>query len=186
MTVPGADATREELLALYAAGALTSEQAAEVERTGGGAEAWEQFAGAVDGLADAEPVAPPPELKSALLARLDPPPGYTITPADDSAFRPTPFPGISIRILNLDRGQKRFTSLLRFAPGARLPAHPHASAEECVLLEGTLYMGGVTMTAGTYLRVEAGVDHADQWTDTGALAFISGPLELLEHGHEWR
>ena len=180
----GADTTREDLLALYAAGALTPEQVAEVERTGADAEAWELFAGAVGCFNDAEPVAPPPELKSTLLAKLDPPPGYTITPADDSAFRPMPIPGLSMRILSIDREQQRFTSLLKFAPGARLPAHPHASAEDCMLLEGTLYMGGVKMTAGTYLRVEAGVDHADQWTDTGALAYICGPLELLEHGHE--
>lgn len=184
MTVPGADTTREDLLALYAAGALSPDEAAAVERTGAAAEAWHLYADAVEALADVEPVAPPPELKSDLLAKLDPPLGYTITPADDSAFRPLPFPGLSMRILSIDREQKRFSSLLKFAPGARLPAHPHASAEDCMLLEGTLYMGGVKMTAGTYLRVEAGVDHVDQWTDTGALAFISGPLELLEHAHD--
>lgn len=183
MTLLGADATREELLALYAAGALTPDEAAEAERAGLDAEAWELFAGATACFVDAELVAPPPQLKTALLAQLDPPAGHTVAPADPTAFGPTPYPGISIRVLNVDVVAKRFSSLLKFAPGARLPAHPHATAEDCMLLEGTLYMGGVKMTAGTYLRVEAGVDHVDQWTDTGALAFITGPLELLEHGH---
>jgi hypothetical protein len=175
--------TRDHLLALYAAGALTPDEVGEAERAGDDAEAWHLYADAVGCLADAEPVAPPPELKAALLAKLDPPAGYTISPADPTAFEPLPFPGLSMRVLNVDPVAKRFTSLLRFAPGARLPAHPHASAEECVLLEGSLYMGGVKMTAGAYLRVEAGVDHVEQWSDTGALAFITGPLELLEHEH---
>lgn len=173
--------TRDELLALYAAGALTSDEAAAVELAGDDAEAWERFAGAVGCLNDADPVAPPPALKTALLAKLDLPSGYTVTPDDPAAFRPLPFPGMSMRILSIDRASDRFSCLLKFAPGARLPAHPHATAEDCMLLEGTLYMGGVKMTAGTYLRVEAGVDHVEQWSDTGALAFVTGPLELLEH-----
>jgi ChrR Cupin-like domain len=183
VTATGGNTPREDLLALYAAGALAPGEAAEVERAGFDAEAWERFAGAVALLIDAAPVAPPPQLKTALLAQLDPPAGHTLSPSDPAAFAPTPYPGISIRVLNVDLVEKRFTSLMRFAPGARLPAHPHATAEECMLMEGTLYMGGVRMTAGTYLRVDAGVDHVDQWTDTGALAFITGPLELLEHAH---
>ncbi len=182
MTTNGGN-PRDELLALYAAGALPPAEAAAVERSGDDAEAWEKFAGAVGCLDDSEPVSPPPGLKSALLAKLDPPPGYTVTPDDPTAFVPLPFPGMSMRILSTDRANDRFTCLLKFAPGARLPAHPHASAEDCMLLEGTLHMGGVRMTAGTYLRVEAGVDHVEQWSDTGALAFVTGPLELLEHAH---
>ena len=183
MTLTGVDTSREEMLALYAAGALTPDEAAEAERAGLDAEAWHLFAGATACFVDADAVSPPPQLKTALLAQLDPPAGHTVAPADDSAFGPTPYPGISIRVLNVDPVAKRFSSLLKFAPGARLPAHPHATAEDCMLLEGTLYMGGVKMTAGTYLRVEAGVDHVDQWTDSGALAFITGPLELLDHAH---
>ena len=179
MTPPGGDTPREELFALYAAGALTPDEAAEVERAG----AWDLFADAVALLADSAPVAPPPQLKSALLAQLELPAGYTVAPADPTAFGPTPYPGITMRVLNIDQAGGRFSSLFKFAPGARLPAHPHATVEECVLLEGALYMGGVKMTAGAYLRVDAGVDHVDQWTDTGGLAFITGPLELLEHDH---
>jgi anti-sigma factor ChrR (cupin superfamily) len=175
------DTPHDDLLALYAAGALAPDEATEAECAGGDVEAWELYADAVALMDAAEPVAPPPQLKSALLAKLDPPAGYTISPADPTAFERLPFPGLSMRVLNIDKVGGRFTSLLRFAPGARLPAHPHASAEECVLLEGSLYMGGVKMTAGAYLRVEAGVDHVEQWSDTGALAFVTGPLELLEH-----
>jgi hypothetical protein len=175
VTPAGVDA-REELLALIAAGAM-SEGATVADC----ADAWLDYAAVAECLADTPPVAPPVELKSRLLARLDPPPGYTITRADDTTFRPTPEPGLEMRILSVDHAARRFSCLLKFAPGARLPAHPHASAEECVVLEGNLYMGGVHMTAGDFLRVEEGVDHVEQWSDTGALAFVSGPLELLEH-----
>ena len=169
---------REELFALAAAGTLPDGEG--VSRADE-PDLWLDYAGVAELLADTAPVDPPAELKTRLLAQLDPPPGYTVTPADDDAFRPLPFPGMSIRVLNTDPVKRRFACLLRFAPGARLPAHPHASAEDCIVLEGSLWMGGVHMTAGTFLRVEEGVDHAEQWSDTGALAFVSGPLELLEH-----
>lgn len=168
---------REELLALYAAGALP---AGEGLGRADEADAWLEYACVAHTLADFPPVPPPPELKSRLLAQLDPLPGYTVTPADDSAFATLPFPGMSMRLLHTDPVQRRFSCLLKFAPGGRLPAHPHASAEDCVVLEGSIWMGGVEMKAGTFLRVEEGVDHVEQWSDTGALAFVTGPLELLE------
>ena len=174
MTPPGLDA-REDLLALIAAGAVPEAAVADC------ADAWLAYAAVADCLADAPPVDPPVELRSRLFAQIVPLPGYTVASPDDTAFRPTPEPGLSMRILNVDHANRRFSCLLRFAPGARLPAHPHASAEECIVLEGSIWMGGVEMTAGTFLRVEEGVDHVEQWSDTGAVAFVTGPLELLEH-----
>lgn len=174
MTRPGTD-DRDELLALIAAGAAPEASVADC------ADAWMEFAAVADCLADATPVDPPAVVRSRLLAQLDPPPGYTVAPADDTGFLPTAEPGISMRLLHTDPLKRRFSCLLRFAPGARLPAHPHASAEDCIVLEGSIWMGGVEMKAGTFLRVEEGVDHVEQWSDTGALAFVTGPLELLEH-----
>jgi hypothetical protein len=165
---------REERLALIAAGATSEATAADC------ADAWMEYACVADALAAAQPVDPPVEVKARLLAQLDPTPGYTVAPPDDTAFEPLPFPGMSMRLLHTDPVKRRFSCLLKFAPGGRLPAHPHASAEDCVVLEGSIWMGGVEMSAGTFLRVEEGVDHVEQWSDTGALAFVTGPLELLE------
>jgi hypothetical protein len=177
----------EELVALYAAGALTpaEEAAFENRRAAGWPEAEALMAAfsrtVTDLVADAPEVVPPPAVRAAVMAALDPPPGYTVLAADDTQFRPTDHLGVSMRLLHVDRRRGHFSCLLRFAPGARLPAHPHAQPEECVVLEGSVLIGGVRMRAGDYQRVEAGVDHVDQWSDTGGLAFVTAPLDLLSH-----
>lgn len=126
------------------------------------------------------PVAPPPGVKATLFARIDPP-GPRFQFAGDGAFVPTPYPGMSIRVLNVDRPRRQFTALIRLEPGGRYPSHPHDGPEECVVLEGELLVGGVRMKAGDYQRAEPGSAHADQWSDTGALLFVTGPLSLMKH-----
>ena len=136
-------------------------------------------------IGEVAPVVPSVSIWSAIEKELVPalPLGYTVLGRDDSKFKPTPAPGVTMRMLNIDRERGQFSCLMRFAPGARMPGHRHASAEECIVLEGSLWVGGVRMRAGDYQRVEAGVDHVEQWSDTGALAFITAPLELLDHRH---
>jgi quercetin dioxygenase-like cupin family protein len=182
----------EDLVALHAVGALTAEEsdAFERRREAGWPEVEQlllDLTPAVAELAaDIPAVVPPPAVKAAVFDALFgehrppvPPPGYTILPGDDTAFRPSPHTGVSVRILNIDRRRNQFSCLMRFQPGARLPGHHHSAVEECVVLEGSLVVAGVRMRAGDYQRVEAGVDHADQWSDTGALAFVTAPLDLL-------
>jgi quercetin dioxygenase-like cupin family protein len=130
-----------------------------------------------------EPVAPPPSVKAALFARLAAPPtdGPRFRFATDGAFAPTPFPGMTIRMLNLDPARKQFSAMIRLEPGAVYPSHAHDGPEECVVLEGELLVGGVRMKAGDYQRAEPGTAHADQWSDTGALLYVTGPASLLVH-----
>ncbi len=177
----------EDLVTLYAVGALAPAEADEFERrrAGGWPEAEELLAtltGPVAALAaDVPELVPPSQLKAELLNRLDPPAGYTILAADDTAFQPSPYPGVRMRLLHVDRARQMFSCLFRFDPGARLPAHPHSQPEECIVLDGSLIVAGVRLTAGDYQRVEAGVSHVEQWSDTGGTAFIVAPLELLDH-----
>lgn len=180
----------EDLVSLYAVGALAPGEADEFERrrAGGWPEAEELLAtltGPVAALAaDVPELVPPSHLKTDLLNRLDPPAppvGYTILAADDTAFQPSPYPGVRMRLLHVDRARQTFSCLLRFAPGARLPAHPHSHPEECVVLDGSVIVAGVRMTAGDYQRVEGGVSHVEQWSDTGGTAFVVAPLDLLDH-----
>jgi anti-sigma factor ChrR (cupin superfamily) len=172
----------DELSALAAAGALTADERAAFD-AGPDADAtlagWE---GALLALAEnVPPVAPPPALRNRLLAEIAPlPDGHTIRQPDAGGFRPTLFPGIAVRVLHIDRPNRQFACLMRIAPGARLPHHAHAAAEECVVLEGSIQVGGVRMGPGAYQRVEAGVDHVDQWSDTGATVYLNAPLDLLE------
>lgn len=127
------------------------------------------------------PVAPPPELKDRILAALPgPPAGFTFRFRDAGTFRPVPHaPGASVRVLHVDRPNGRFTMLMKLAPGARYPSHHHDGYEECMVLDGSLLVGSVRMTAGDYQRADADTDHVEQWSDTGATLFITAPLSLL-------
>ena len=125
------------------------------------------------------PVEPPPAIKAAVLGAIATPKGFVFRFAGEASFRPTPTPGVTFRLLHRDKSRGVVTCLLRMAPGARLPAHSHRGAEECVVLEGTILVGPTRMRAGDYQRAEADSDHVEQWTDTGALVYLSGPEDLF-------
>lgn len=125
------------------------------------------------------PVEPPCAIKTALLEAIAPPKGFVFRFAGEASFRPTPIPGVSFRLLHRDKSRDVVTCLLRLAPGARLPSHSHRGVEECVVIEGTILVGPTRMRAGDYQRAEADSDHVEQWTDTGALVYLSGPEDLF-------
>jgi hypothetical protein len=81
-------------------------------------------------------------------------------------------PGIERKVLFEAGGVMSY--LLRFAPGAVLPAHRHPVDEECVVLEGTLRIGALVLPAGSYHRVRQDVLDADSSSDAGALVFLRG------------
>ena len=139
-----------------------------------------EFGDVVAALAAAiPPVEPPPGVKAALFARLSPPPDIRFRFATDGAFAPTPYPGVAIRVLNVDRERRQFSAVIRLDAGATYPSHAHDGPEECVVLEGELLVGDVRMRPGDYQRAEPGSAHSDQWSETGALLFVTGPMSLL-------
>jgi quercetin dioxygenase-like cupin family protein len=198
MTRPDDPARGDERAALYLAGAMTpaEEIAFETELADGDAQsvrAVNDFAPAVRALLDCPPVAPPPGLRAAVLAQLPPPnprasdrvpakrsKGIRYRFADDADFRPTGSPGVSVRLLHMDAANRRFTCLVRMAPGSTLPGHAHDGPEECVVLDGELLTHGVRMRKGDYQRVEPGTEHADQFSETGCLLYLTGPASLLQ------
>jgi anti-sigma factor ChrR (cupin superfamily) len=127
-----------------------------------------------------EPVTPPPHIRAALLEAIAPPKGFEFRFAGDGDFLPTPLPGISLRMLSRDSEHKRITCLLRLEPGAKLPEHRHSGVEECLVLTGTIFVGRSRMKAGDYQRAEANSEHVEQWTDTGALLYLSAPMDLFQ------
>lgn len=148
-------------------------------------------------LAEVPTVTPPPHVRAALLAMIEeaPPPaptphanrlaalklpGFAFDFAADADFQPLPVaPGVLARVLHVNQERQQFTVILKMEPGSRLPAHHHDGPEECVILDGSLITGGVRMRAGDYQRAVADSDHAEQWTDTGALLYLTAPLSLM-------
>ena len=81
-------------------------------------------------------------------------------------------PGLSMKLLREDETTRSY--LLRLAPGARLPAHGHTCDEECMVLEGEVWLGDVHASAGDYHLARRGLPHGELHTETGCLLFLRG------------
>ena len=82
-------------------------------------------------------------------------------------------PGIDMQFLR--RATDTATYLLRMAPGMSVPAHEHPHDEECLVLEGDVWLGNTHAFAGDYHLGRRGIPHGVIHTETGCLLFLSGP-----------
>ena len=71
----------------------------------------------------------------------------------------TRFPGVEAKTLLVDRGSGVITSLMKFAPGAKLPDHEHVLIEQTYVLEGSLVCGEGECKAGEFVWRPAGSRH---------------------------
>jgi anti-sigma factor ChrR (cupin superfamily) len=71
----------------------------------------------------------------------------------------TRFAGVEMKTLLVDRETGVVTSLMKFAPGARLPDHEHVLIEQTYVLEGTLVCGEGECKAGDFVWRPAGSRH---------------------------
>lgn len=93
-------------------------------------------------------------------------------------------PDISLKILDSDESMQAY--LLRLAPGACLPGHPHVHDEMCFVLEGDATLGDVTVGPGDYHLARAGSAHGDVTTRTGCLLLIRSGSGIDPHRHALR
>jgi anti-sigma factor ChrR (cupin superfamily) len=196
-----------ELAALLAAGALSADEAARFEHWLAQASSEDRhqadaYMPVVEQLGSlVAPCEPPETVKQSLLARIaeqkqdmarktlyapltegseaTTKPAFKIQRADDAQWF-SPAPGQSIRMLAIDRAQRRFTALVRLEAGAHYPAHHHAGTEECYVLEGDLRCGNAVLRAGDFQRAASNSWHEEQWSEQGCVCLIVAPLELLE------
>jgi anti-sigma factor ChrR (cupin superfamily) len=71
----------------------------------------------------------------------------------------TRFAGVEMKTLLIDRDSGVVTSLMKFAPGARLPDHEHVLIEQTYVLEGSLVCGEGECKAGDYVWRPPGSRH---------------------------
>jgi anti-sigma factor ChrR (cupin superfamily) len=186
-----------ELAALYVAGALPPDEAADVEaRLAEGDRALlaeiASYGGVVEAFSDGtSPVEPDPRLKQALLDRItslddrgDPStasPDRAIEAASKVFIRRVQrgdwvdygLPGIQLCVLFRDLDRKVQTSMIRMAPGSEIPEHRHRDFEECFVLEGEVESYGTSLSAGDYVRAPAGSPHGVTRTEKGCLLLIT-------------
>jgi quercetin dioxygenase-like cupin family protein len=83
--------------------------------------------------------------------------------------------GVSIKPLHTVG--ERISMLVRFEPGARVPAHGHGLTEKCLMVEGELFLGDVLLREGEFQYAPAGSEHGELFSDVGCLLFFSGAID---------
>jgi len=111
--------------------------------------------------------------ESALPAQLGDAP---FTVRDQEAGWPDFAPGIQRRVLWQRDGQAALLYLAQ--AGAQVPQHRHGHDEECLMLEGELFLDDVLLQAGDYQLAPAGSGHQITETDTGVVIYAHGDLDL--------
>ncbi|HEX3151438.1 MAG TPA: cupin domain-containing protein [Gemmataceae bacterium] len=125
----------------------------------------------------ARPVPPPPDMRARLMSLTAIEPRPYVKTAADGPWEDWLVPGLSRRVLYVDKANQRVTMLLRLVAGGRLPEHPHPGVEEVYLLEGDLHgADGNVLWAGDYQRSEAGTVHIEQWSVGGCTALLIAPM----------
>jgi anti-sigma factor ChrR (cupin superfamily) len=194
----------KELAALYALGALETAEARDFERhLAEGCEACaaelRDFEGVAASLALAcAPERPPAGAREKLLSRVaasdeDPrrtevPPGGARSPSrlagaadlhvvrrDEGEWEETADPGVFFKLLFADSERKTVTTLVRLEAGARISRHRHNGFEQCLVLEGDVRSGGLSLHAGDFNCAAPGSVHQEIYTEEGALLLIVAP-----------
>jgi len=100
-------------------------------------------------------------------------------------WKPTPCPGIEMKVLVEDPATGLMTALFRWQPGAKLSLHEHVEIEQTFVLEGSLLDEEGEVTAGNYVWRPKGNRHTAH-SPNGALVlsmflkpniFLSGDIE---------
>jgi quercetin dioxygenase-like cupin family protein len=89
-------------------------------------------------------------------------------------------PGVEVLLL---RGDSEVVSMLvRFAAGASVPDHSHAIDEDCLVLQGEMFLGDILLRTGDYQLAPAGGTHFGETSDVGVLFFFHGALDPVLKG----
>lgn len=71
----------------------------------------------------------------------------------------------------------RVSRIYRLEAGANIPGHSHWLDQECMILEGELFLGDILLKAGEYQWAPAGSKHAEVYSDVGASFFVRAARE---------
>ena len=105
--------------------------------------------------------------------------GFVVHRANDGGWVEV-MPGASYKVLHDDgKGLEGVLSyLIKLDAGVEMAGHHHPFDEECLMLEGDLTFGDLTLNEGDFHFAAAGMSHANVSTKNGCIAFIRGPLPM--------
>ena len=125
--------------------------------------------------------APPPGVKARLMSQIAGdstlPAGFSIRMIRDHDWVPHPVPGIRMKVLSINQRSGYATLLLDVQPGTHFPSHHHDGDEECYVVSGSVITLGRRLGPGDFVHADAGTDHAELWTDEGAMVLLVVPPE---------
>ena len=84
-------------------------------------------------------------------------------------------PGVMLKPL-FGAGE-RVSMLARLDKGSSVPAHAHACAEECLMIQGDMFLGDILLLEGEYQWAPAGTNHEMLHSDVGCMVFIHGAVD---------
>jgi quercetin dioxygenase-like cupin family protein len=89
-------------------------------------------------------------------------------------------PGAQFKVLHDDgNGLDGLLSyLIKLDAGFEMQGHGHPFDEECLMLEGDLTLGDITLNKGDFHYAAAGVTHGHVSSANGCMAFIRGALPI--------
>jgi anti-sigma factor ChrR (cupin superfamily) len=99
---------------------------------------------------------------------------------DQLPWKPTPTPGIDMKVLLEDKDSGLLTALFRWEPGTALDLHEHVEIEQTYVLEGSIVDDEGEVTAGNYVWRPKGNRHLAR-SPGGALviSFFLKPNKFL-------
>ena len=92
--------------------------------------------------------------------------------ASDEGWQPHPIPGITVKVLSVDKATGVATLLIKAAPGTTYPAHHHSGPEGCYVIEGEVLVAGQRIGPGDFHLADADSDHDPLYTETGATVLL--------------
>jgi anti-sigma factor ChrR (cupin superfamily) len=116
-------------------------------------------------------------LHARILARIqnEPPAGTFTNRAADMRWI-TVGPGVEVKVLRMDRERNDQTVLIRMQPGSVVVGHRHNQEEECLVLEGEVFIGNYRLGQGDMHIARPGAVHVPITTPSGALLMIRSEI----------
>ena len=81
-------------------------------------------------------------------------------------------PGVTVKTLSVDIERDTATILMMFEPGARVPQHDHAGAEDSFVISGSCRIGEAYLLKGDFHHADAGTRHEEIISDEGCVLLL--------------
>jgi predicted ChrR family anti-sigma factor len=119
-----------------------------------------------------DPVDPPASLRTRILdaASATPQTTRTVRAGEGRWFKVVP--GVTVKPLSIDIERDTATILMMFEPGARMPAHDHAGAEDSFVISGSCRIGESHLLKGDFHHADAGTKHGEIVSDEGCVLLL--------------